>query len=159
MQHHLSPSWSAAPSLTWCNLFSAWLSLPTHETCIRWAKQRFPLIIHLPLTQTQHLHENIVMLQTLLRVQDQSWCQVTFSKEDDDHQVLLKLWGSFRTFQPRAQDTPGIFFLSQGHANSAKLVFFLPESQNHKLVSVLYTWLMRSQILHLEHQLHILSKI
>lgn len=128
MQHQLPPFWSAAPSLTWYNLFSAWLSLPTHETCISWAKQRFPLIIHLPLIETQYLHENIVMLQTLLGMQDKKcWCQVTFQRrpccQDDDHQVLLQLWGSFWTLEPRAQNTPAIFSVSQGHANSAELFF------------------------------------
>lgn len=54
------------------------------------------------------------------------WCQVTFSKkallpawQDDEHQVLLQLWGSFRTLQPRAQNTPATFSINQGQANSA----------------------------------------
>lgn len=160
MQQQLSPFWSAAPRLTWCNLFSAWLSLPTHETCISWAKQRFPLIIHLPLIETQHLHQNIVMLQTLLRMQGKNVdVRKPFQRRPCPlpDRMMITRYCSFRTLEPRAQNTPGTFSLSQGHANSAKL-FFLTESQNHKLVSVLYTWLTRSQILHLEHQLHILLK-
>lgn len=50
------------------------------------------------------------------------------------------------------------FSISQGQANSAKLL--LPcRVSNHKLISVIYTWLTRNPILHLKHQLHVLFKI
>lgn len=45
--------------------------------------------------------------------------------------------GSFRTLEPRAQNTPGTFSISQGHANSAKL-FFLPVSKSQACFCSLY---------------------
>lgn len=44
--------------LTECNLFSAWLSLSTHETCRSLADQSFPLITHPLWIEIQYLHKN-----------------------------------------------------------------------------------------------------